>query len=134
MTQTMTRKHDKAHDAATGEARYLLDRWEFSVSSTGLLWIQPTRSSLTPEELAGMFSLLAEDCQNDMPKMIKLDLSGVRIVGEQWTTIEAMIIDFAHQIRAEIRLARSTRGPASSVIFSRPVATGNEPGPLPPAA
>ncbi len=134
MNLTMPRKTQTEDDAATGEAKYLLARWEFSISCTGLLWIQPTRASLSPEELAGMFSLLARGCDEDMPRLIKLDLSGVRIVGEQWTTIESMFVDFARQIGAEIRLVRSPSGPAASVMFTRGPRADNEASHLPPVA
>jgi hypothetical protein len=110
-------------ESALKETQYLLGRWEFSISSTDLLWIAPTKPQLSPEELAGMLQLLSKGCYGDLPRTIKLDLGGVKVVGEQWTLIEALIVDFARLIHAEIRIVGGGSSPAYSVFFSRPIET-----------
>lgn len=116
-TDIMPEEQHTEADSAIQETNYLLQRWEFSISSTGLLWIQPTRASLSPEELAGMLAILARGCACDCPRVIKLELGQVKIVGEQWTMIETLIVDFARTIGAQIRIAQGPGKPASSVIF-----------------
>lgn len=116
-TNTMSHKPHVEVESAIQETNYLLQRWEFSISSTGLLWIQPTRATLSPEELAGMLAILARGCTEDSPKVIKLDLSNVKIVGEQWTMVETLILDFAKTIKAQIRIAHGSGRPAASVLF-----------------
>lgn len=116
-TKTMSHKPQVEAESAVAETNYLLQRWEFSISSTGLLWIQPTRATLSPEELAGMLAILARGCEGDSPKVIKLDLSHVKIVGEQWTMVETLIVDFAKTVKAQIRIAHGPGRPAASVIF-----------------
>ena len=108
-------------ESALKETQYLLGRWEFSISSTDLLWIAPTKPQLSPEELAGMLQLLSKGCHGDLPRTIKLDLGGVKVVGEQWTLIEALIVDFARLIHAEVRIVGGGTSPAYSVFFSRPI-------------
>ncbi|GMU34081.1 MAG: hypothetical protein HS101_02565 [Planctomycetia bacterium] len=106
-------------ESALKETQYLLGRWEFSISSTDLLWIAPTKPRLSPEELAGMLQILSKGCHGDLPRTIKLDLGGVKVVGEQWTLIEALIVDFARLIHAEVRIVGGGTSPAYSVFFSR---------------
>lgn len=115
-------------DTALKETQYLLQRWEFSISSTDLLWIAPTKPLLSPEELAGMLQLMSKGCNGDLPKTIKLDLGGVKVVGEQWTLIETLIVDFARTINAQIRMVGGDGRPASSVLFCRATSDNAAPG------
>lgn len=117
-------------ESALKETQYLLHRWEFSISSTDLLWIAPTKPQLSPEELAGMLQLLSKGCYGDLPKTIKLDLGGVKVVGEQWTLIEALIVDFARLIHAEVRIVGGGSSPAYSVFFNRPIDATHAPAVL----
>lgn len=119
-------------ETALKETQYLLKRWEYSVSSTDLLWIAPTKQQLSPEELAGMLQLLGKGCNGELPRTIKLDLGGVKVVGEQWTLVETLIVDFAKAIQAEVRIVGGGCTPAYSIIFNRrmidsPVTAGGSP-------
>ena len=115
----MSKTTETEIDTALKETQYLLQRWEFSISSTDLLWIAPTKPMLTPEELAGMLQLMSKGCHGELPRTIKLDLGGVKVVGEQWTLIETLIVDFARSINAQIRMVGGDGRPASSVLFCR---------------
>ena len=108
----MSKTTETEIDTALKETQYLLQRWEFSISSTDLLWIAPTRPELSPEELAGMLQLMSKGCHGELPRTIKLDLGGVKVVGEQWTLIETLIVDFARSINAQIRMVGGDGRPA----------------------
>lgn len=106
-------------ESALGETRYLLERWRISVSTTGFLWIEPMGKTVSPEELAGLLSLLARGCDAEYPKVIKLDFSSARIVGEQWTVVESLLTDFAARVSGTLRFVRSTVRPAAAVLINR---------------
>lgn len=109
-----------------GETRYLLEHWHLSMSSTGLLWIEPNAASVTPEQLAGLLSLLSRDGESSLPAMIKIDLSHARLAGEQWTVAESMLCDFAARIACSMRFVRGAAQPVTAIIFTRsPELTGN---------
>ncbi len=104
---------------AQGEAKYLLDRWLFSVSTTGLLWIQPTRPTVSPEEIAGLLAILAGACDNEYPQTLKFELGETRILGEQWTVVESLLVDFAHSIGGQVRLIAGIGRPAAAIMICR---------------
>ncbi len=106
-------------ESALGETRYLLERWRISVSTSGFLWIEPLGKTVSPEELAGLLSLLARGCDAEYPKVIKLDFSSARIVGEQWTMVESLLTDFAARVAGTLRFVRSTARPAAAVLIIR---------------
>lgn len=106
-------------DSALGETKYLLDRWRISVSATGFLWVEPIGKTVTPEELAGLLSILSRGCDPEFPKAIKLDFSEAKIVGEQWTMVESLIADFAARVGGTLRFMRSTGRPAAAVLITR---------------
>ena len=105
-------------DSALGETKYLLERWRISVSTTGFLWIEPLGKTVSPEELAGLFALLARGCDSEYPKVIKLDFSNAKIIGEQWTVVESLLDDFARHVRGQLRYITGAGRP-SAVLITR---------------
>jgi len=106
-------------ESILGETNYLLERWRISVSVTGLLWIEPLAGTISPEELAGLLALLARGCDPEYPKVIKIDFSGARIVGEQWTLVESLLVDFAARVHGKLRLVCGTGRPAAGALVTR---------------
>lgn len=106
-------------DSILGETNYLLERWRISVSVTGFLWIEPLGESVSPEELAGLLTLLARGCDPVYPKIIKLDFSGVRLVGEQWTVVESLLVDFAAKVAGTLRFISARGRPAAAALVTR---------------
>lgn len=106
-------------DSILAETNYLLERWRISVSVTGFLWIEPLGNTVSPEELAGLLALLARGCDPEYPKVIKLDFSGTRIVGEQWTVVESLLVDFAAKVDGKLRFISATGRPAAAVLVTR---------------
>jgi len=106
-------------ESALGETKYLLERWRISVSTTGFLWVEPTGKTVSPEELAGLLALLVRGCDSEYPKVIKLDFSGSRIVGEQWTVVESLLSDFAAKVGGHLRFITATGRPAAAVLIIR---------------
>ncbi|MFH1419356.1 MAG: hypothetical protein ABII12_13865 [Planctomycetota bacterium] len=104
---------------AVGETRYLLKRWRFTASDRGAIWVQPIGSTLSPEELAGLFALLAQSGDPTFPKVMLLDLAGVKIVGNQYTLLLALIKDFARSIHAACRIISARGQPLSAACFYR---------------
>jgi hypothetical protein len=110
---------DREVDSILGETNYLFERWRISVSVTGLLWIEPLGESVSPEELAGLLTILARGCDPVYPKVIKLDFSGVRLVGEQWTLVESLLVDFARKVEGTLRFISGPGRPAAAALVTR---------------
>ena len=106
-------------ESIMGETNYLLERWRVSASVTGLLWIEPLGEAISPEELAGLLAILARGCDPVFPKVIKLDFSSARIVGEQWTVVESLLVDFARQVTGQLRFVSGPGRPAASALVIR---------------
>jgi hypothetical protein len=104
-------------EAAIGETRYLLDRWRFFVSDRGCIWIQPTGGALSPEELAGFFTLLHRSCDEAFPRVLLLDLSRIDVVGSQYSLLLALTKDFAGAIGAKCRVIAGADRPVSAACL-----------------
>jgi hypothetical protein len=110
---------EKEIDSVLGEIRYLLDRWRIAVSVSGFLWVEPTGKTVSPEELAGLLEVLFRGCDSEYPKVIKLDFSGSRVVGEQWTVVESLLTDFAAKVGGHLRFITSLGRPAAAALITR---------------
>ena len=100
-------------NTSQAEAQTLLDNWHFVVQGDGCLLIQPLRETLTAEHVAEIIARLRNgDCAQGW-KEIVFDLRHVERIGQQWTAVLAMFIDFARDVAARCRLASLTGQPAA---------------------
>jgi hypothetical protein len=115
---SVTNKKDEIQmDNLIGETMYLLKKWQISASSTGLLWVKPLGTKLSPEELASFLTLLSRTCERDMPRAILFDFNEVEIVGGQWTVIESLMNDCARTLEARCRIVSAPRRPISAFLL-----------------
>jgi hypothetical protein len=106
-------------NTAIAETKYLLDRWQLAVSARGVLHVRPTGKFLRPEELAGFFALLYGACDATFPSVLLLDLSGVAVVGGQWSTISSLIIGFAQTTDLRCRLISGLDHPIAGAYLCK---------------
>jgi hypothetical protein len=124
-------------ETALSETQYLLKRWQLSASATGYIWIKPTTARLSPEELAGFLALLKRTCESNQPRMIMFDFHEVQIVGQQWTTVESLLLDLTRSLHARCRVVSSPQRPVSAFfIYQNEGEFGSQAAPQPstPAA
>lgn len=79
----------------------MLRRWQFGVSSTGDLWIEPVGPALRLVELGELVRQLRPHCQDGFPKQMIFRLSGFPVVGASAETVERAVKQFAHDLHID---------------------------------
>jgi hypothetical protein len=104
---------------STAETRYLLQHWQLTVSARGIVRAAPSREVVRVEELAALLTLLGRTCDAGFPRVLLLDLSAVRIVGDQWSLLPSLIAGFADGIGAHYRVIAGHDRPIAAVCLFR---------------
>ncbi len=110
---------DGSWQEALLEFEQLLERWSFSFSSTGFVYVRPKGPSLEAGELASFIERLRLVCDADFPEAIVFDLCDAAIIESQWPPMESLFRDFADSINARLRIVAAHCWPAAIAIVYR---------------
>ena len=82
------------------KALRFLDAWRITVSSDGLILIQPAGPSLRLVEFVALVRRLRDCCDDTFPCEILFDLNHVHVVGAPQSIIERLMGHFARSVNA----------------------------------
>jgi hypothetical protein len=115
-----SRAHEEMN-AALEDVRRTIDRWFFWVSVTGVVYVAPSGGTLDLHDLTHMINRLKVICDDDFPSLIAFEFSASSFQTGQWDSAQALLQQFATNVKAAIRLLYEDSRAGTLIMLHRKV-------------